>query len=112
VSIEIANPMESSYLARVKMLPCVLCAERIGRETMFSEAHHLLGENHKRVSHYLTIPLCEEHHRGKTGVHGVGGRRGFERRWKTTEQQLLGLTIEMLERMRHGLPPWLGKLSD
>lgn len=34
------------------------------------------------------IPLCPEHHRGKTGVHGLG-RKAFEKLHNISEDDLL-----------------------
>jgi hypothetical protein len=34
------------------------------------------------------IPLCTEHHRGNSSIHGLG-RKQFERTFKTTEEELL-----------------------
>jgi hypothetical protein len=39
--------------------------------------------------------LCREHHRGDTGVHGLG-RKAFERKYQVTEEQLLEYTLELL----------------
>jgi hypothetical protein len=42
---------------------------------------------------YLTlIPLCQEHHTGKTGVHGLG-TKAFEDYYGFTEAELLAQTL-------------------
>jgi hypothetical protein len=41
------------------------------------------------------IPLCPEHHRGNTGVHGLGAK-GFERRYNLTQEDLLTFTTRLL----------------
>jgi hypothetical protein len=54
-------------MGRVKALPCFVC-DAPGP----SYAHHIragLGKS-ERASDYLTIPLCWEHHQGRTGIHG------------------------------------------
>lgn len=64
---------------------------------MPGEIHHLregMGAG-MRNSDYIVVCLCPEHHRGATGVHGLG-RRGFEARYKLTELDLLAMTIERL----------------
>jgi hypothetical protein len=48
-----------------------------------------------RASDWLTVPLCPEHHRGGSGLHGMG-RKAFERVYKMSELDLLALTIEAL----------------
>lgn len=42
------------------------------------------------------IGLCPEHHRGNTGVHGLG-RKSFAVRYKVTEEDLLELTYKLLQ---------------
>jgi hypothetical protein len=34
------------------------------------------------------LPLCPEHHRGNSGVHGLG-TKGFEKKWKISYERLL-----------------------
>lgn len=55
------------YMGRVKELPCFICGAPGP-----SAAHHIrTGQGgSQRASDYLTIPLCWEHHQGKTGIHG------------------------------------------
>ena len=40
------------------------------------------------------IPLCTEHHRGNTGVHGLG-TKGFEKHYGFTEEDLLNDAITL-----------------
>jgi hypothetical protein len=49
----------------------------------------------KRSSHYDVIPLCWEHHQGKTGVHGLG-TKGFPKHWGFTEEDLLADTKKLM----------------
>jgi hypothetical protein len=55
------------YMGRVKALPCFVCGAPGP-----SYAHHIRAGQGKseRASDYLTIPLCLEHHQGRTGIHG------------------------------------------
>jgi hypothetical protein len=41
------------------------------------------------------IGLCREHHRGDTGIHGLG-RKAFEKKYELTEEDLLEKTQELL----------------
>jgi hypothetical protein len=41
------------------------------------------------------IGLCREHHRGDTGIHGLG-RKAFERKYGLTEEDLLAYTLELI----------------
>lgn len=50
----------------------------------------------QRAPHWLAIPLCAEHHRGESGLHGMG-TRAFERHYGLGELDLLALTIEALQ---------------
>ena len=41
------------------------------------------------------IGLCREHHRGDTGIHGLG-RRAFEKAYQVTEEELLEITLGLI----------------
>jgi hypothetical protein len=41
------------------------------------------------------IGLCPEHHRGNTGIHGMG-RKAFEREYGVTEEELLEITLGLI----------------
>jgi hypothetical protein len=41
----------------------------------------------RRAPNSAAIPLCPEHHRGNTGVHGLG-TKGFPKHWGFTEEDL------------------------
>jgi hypothetical protein len=62
----------------------------MGYEGTPAEIHHPrrgtgLGQ---RASHYDAVPLCPEHHRGNTGIHGLG-TKGFPKKWGFDESDLL-----------------------
>ena len=80
---------EKAHLSKVASLGCIVC-KRMGYEGTPAEIHHPrrgtgLGQ---RASNYDAIPLCPEHHRGNTGIHGLG-TKGFPKRWGFTESDLL-----------------------
>ena len=80
---------EKEHLSKVAALGCMVC-KRMGYEGTPAEIHHPrrgtgLGQ---RASNYDAIPLCPEHHRGNTGIHGLG-TKGFPKRWGFTESDLL-----------------------
>ena len=80
---------EKEHLSKVAALGCMVC-RRMGYEGTPAEIHHPrrgtgLGQ---RASNYDAIPLCPEHHRGNTGIHGLG-TKGFPKRWGFTESDLL-----------------------
>lgn len=67
------NAHEGAYMGHVAALGCALC-RRLGFGPTPAEVHHPrrgAGAG-QRSSHYDTIPLCPEHHRGDTGIHGMG----------------------------------------
>jgi hypothetical protein len=62
----------------------------MGYEGTPAELHHKragVGAG-RRSSHYEVIPLCPEHHRGNTGLHGLG-TKGFVDHWGYDEDDLL-----------------------
>jgi len=88
---------QKKYLSKVANLGCIICT-RLGYAGTPSEIHHVRGMGlgmGVRSSHYDTLPLCPEHHRGNTGYHGLG-RKAFERQYDVTETQLLEQVKEML----------------
>jgi hypothetical protein len=83
------------HLARIHRLPCILC-DYLGLGDSPSEAHHLESVRDADSS-YSVCPLCAEHHRGATGIHGLH-RRAFYARYHLSEIDLMGLTIQMLDK--------------
>lgn len=81
-----------TYMARVRSIPCVLC-EKLGLGNTPSAVHHAFDSAAR--SDFLTIALCYEHHQGASGFHQLGERE-FNRRYKTSEAELLALTIQRL----------------
>lgn len=87
----------SRHMASVASLGCVVCRRILGLGYTPAEVHHCFDTATR--SDWLTVPLCPEHHRGGTGFHGLGERE-FNRRYKTSETQLLGMTTEDLHRAK------------
>ena len=88
-----ATKADRAYLNRASALGCQLC-RRLGYGETPAEIHHQrtgIGAG-ARASHRQVIPLCPEHHRGNTGLHGMG-RKAFEREYGITE-------IELIEEVR------------
>jgi len=88
---------EKKHMSKVAALGCILC-KRIGYEGTPAELHHPrrgtgLGQ---RASNYDVIPLCPEHHRGNTGVHGLG-TKGFPKHWGFDEADLLADVKKLIE---------------
>ena len=82
----------SRHMGRVAAVGCIVCLELGHRDTP-AEVHHI-GDSADR-SDFLTIPLCQIHHRGPNGYHG--GTRRFEMMFGS-ELQLLGKTLREMAR--------------
>ena len=78
---------EKRHMDRVAALGCLLCGQP-------AQLHHVReGQGmSQRASNFLVVPLCPEHHQGASGLHGLGSR-GFERRYRMDEMDLLALVI-------------------
>jgi len=87
---------EKEHMNRVAELGCVLC-HHLGYGETPAEVHHLRhGQGMaQRASNFLTVGLCPEHHRGNSGLHGLG-EKGFYTRYRLSELDLLAITIERL----------------
>jgi hypothetical protein len=80
---------EREHLDKVAALGCIIC-RRMGYADSPAEIHHIrtgIGAGN-RATHWQTIGVCPEHHRGNSGIHGLG-RKGFEKRYGITELELL-----------------------
>jgi hypothetical protein len=85
------------HMGRVASIGCVLCL-RLGYGATPAEVHHIrtgIGAG-RRAPDEDTIGLCPEHHRGNTGLHGMG-RKAFERHYNITELDLLAEVRRIME---------------
>ena len=89
--------MKHSLEALTAALGCILC-QRLGYGSTPAEIHHIRRFGMPRDQAPF-IPLCPEHHRGKSGVHGLG-RKAFESRYGLTENDLLKEVIDLLPKQR------------
>jgi hypothetical protein len=88
---------EKKHMNAVAELGCAVC-RRMGYEGTPAELHHKrsgIGAG-RRSSHMDVIPLCPEHHRGKTGLHGLG-TKGFPKHWGFDEDDLLADVAGLLQ---------------
>ncbi len=78
------------YMGLVARLPCAICRLRFGFFNHGVEVHHQRSGTGagRRASDWRTIPLCTEHHRGNTGIHGLG-TKAFIREYGFSEQELV-----------------------
>jgi hypothetical protein len=84
---------EKTHFRHLAEFGCVLCYH-LGYEGTPAEIHHIRRSGIRSQS--PVIPLCPEHHRGNTGIHGMG-RKAFERNYETTEESLLQIVNEILQ---------------
>ena len=89
-----ATDAEKKHMYRVSELGCAVC-RREGYEGTPAELHHKRTGRH--ASHVDVIPLCPEHHRGVTGLLGLG-EKGFAKYWGFNEDDLLEDTRVLLNR--------------
>lgn len=94
---------EKKHLDLLSQLGCVVCS-RLGYGATPAEIHHPRKGTGLalRASHYDAIPLCVEHHRGATGVHGLG-TKGFAKRYGFDESDLLETTKILLEKLKNNI---------
>lgn len=89
---------EKKHMTRVAELGCAVCLRLHGpHEAGPVELHHPrrgagMGQ---RSGHMTVLPLCVEHHRGNSGIHGLG-TKGFEKHYGFNEADLLKDTLERL----------------
>lgn len=87
---------EKEHFRKIADIGCILCCH-LGYEGTPAEIHHIRRAGIRSKS--PVIALCPEHHRGNTGIHGLG-RKGFERHHQISEETLLQKTQEILESGR------------
>ena len=84
---------ERKWMERVRDIGCLVCKLN-GFDDTPAQIHHLFAPRER--SDWLICPLCEHHHTGKNGFHGLGGAGPFTARYGLTEAQMLGIVIERL----------------
>jgi len=82
-----ATKDEKKRLNQIAELGCILCSEVLGIEGTPSELHHVRRYGAKRSASPI-LPLCPEHHRGNSGVHGLGAK-GFISKYNISFESLL-----------------------
>jgi hypothetical protein len=83
---------EKEHMRKLAELGCILCIEYLGKYATPAEIHHIRRSGKR--SNAPVIPLCPEHHRGNSGIHGLG-RRSFEFRYGLTEEYLLERSLKL-----------------
>lgn len=64
---------EATHKANLARLGCMVCRRLYGQHQPGPvELHHYRGGGWGKGDYTTLMPLCYEHHRGHTGVHGLG----------------------------------------
>lgn len=87
------NKQTQKHFSAVADLGCILC-RRLGDFGTPAEIHHIRRMGGRRDLAPV-IPLCPEHHRGNTGVHGLGNK-GFFKHYGFTQEDLLAEVTKLL----------------
>jgi hypothetical protein len=88
---------EKKHKQAVASLGCALCHHLHGdHEPGPVELHHLRAGGWGRGSYLTLMGLCVEHHRGNTGIHGMG-TKAFERHYNITQKELLQWVLERVK---------------
>ena len=84
------------HMARVRELPCVATLLIEGKRVPCEEVHHIESARDE-LSPFLIVPLSWRYHSRNSpiSIHALS-RRGFERRYKVSELDLLAKTQELL----------------
>ena len=67
------NAAERRHVDRVAQAGCVIC-RKLGHGYTAPEIHHV-AEGSGLRSWFAVAGLCQEHHRGGSGLHGMGTKR-------------------------------------
>ena len=84
---------EIIHKGKVASLGCAVCWRIYGpHDPGPVELHHLRAGGWGKGDYKTLIPLCPEHHRGRTGVHGLG-TKGFTKHYGFDQHDLLEWTL-------------------
>lgn len=91
---------ERDHKSRLVELGCLVCRRLYGtHEPGPVELHHQRGGRGGwgKGDYRTLLPLCAEHHRGDSGVHGMG-TKAFARIYGFTEADLLDDALRLLKQ--------------
>jgi hypothetical protein len=84
----------TQYEARLRQLPCVV-GHHIGAACRCETLHHVgMPEDRDDANQ---VPLCDDHHQGPNGVHGLH-RREFAMRYRLSDLRMLAITRRLYLR--------------
>ncbi len=88
---------EKKHKEAVASLGCALCHHLYGdHEPGPVELHHLRAGGWGKGDYKTLMGLCVEHHRGNTGIHGMG-TKAFERHYNITQKELLQWVLDRVK---------------
>jgi hypothetical protein len=88
---------EKHHKTQLSGLGCMVCLRLHGPHSPAPvELHHLRSGGWGKGDFRTLIPLCPEHHRGNSGVHGLG-TKGFARHYGFDQADLLADTLKQLK---------------
>ena len=89
---------DPSTLSKIAELGCCVC-RKIGYPGTPAEFHMFSIKQFKNSTKRVkaVLPICPPHHRGATGIHGLGKRK-FEKTYGFTIAELLEDTNNLLEK--------------
>ena len=80
---------EISHKRKLAEMGCMVCRRIYGPHSPGPvELHHLRTGGWGKMDYTTLIPVCVEHHRGNTGIHGLG-TKGFAKHYGFDQQDLL-----------------------
>ena len=87
---------ELIHKGKLAELGCMACRRIHGpHDPGPVELHHLRTGGWGKDDCKTMMPLCLEHHRGNTGIHGMG-TKAFERHYGFTQQDLLNDALALI----------------
>ena len=90
------NP-EKAHKSALSELGCMVCRRLFGpHDPAPVELHHRRQGGWGKGNYLTLIPLCFEHHRGNSGVHGMG-TKAFARHYGFTQNDLLQDALNLLQ---------------
>ena len=86
---------KAEYRDRLAQMQCVVCSHISPGRFFQVELHHV-AEGSGLRSDWALVPLCQEHHRGSSGLHGMG-TKAFIRLYRPPGDSEYGLLVWLLE---------------
>lgn len=90
---------EITHKGKLAELGCMACLRIHGEHNPGPvELHHLRTGGWGKGDYKTMIPLCVEHHRGNTGIHGMG-TKAFDAFYPFTQRDLLDDALRLTDQV-------------